>query len=198
MDFYFLKFKFISITWFMFFFLISIGISYIIISFNRKDYDLDKKKIWDLFFYLIVFSFIGARLSYAILNINLYKNNIFYILSLSHYNLYLLGGIITGVLVVLIFSKKNNVSFNKLIKLFSTPFYFSMMIGVWNFYFDRLAFLSIARSKLKLVLIVLSFIFFVGIVLENIFNTKNRNGYISIFILCFTIASYYTVKILII
>lgn len=192
MNLYFLKYKFISITWFMFFFLISIGMSYIIINFNRKDYELDKEKILDLFFYLIVFSFIGSRLSYAILNINLYKNNIFSVLSLSHYNLYLLGGIITGVLVILVFSKKNKISFSKLIKLFLTPFYFSMMIGVWSFYFDRLTFLSIAKSKLKLVLIVLSFIFFVGIVLENIFN--NKNNYISIFILCLTIASYYTVK----
>lgn len=195
MNLYFYKYKFISITWFMFFFLVCTGISYIIINFNRKDYDLDKEKTADLFFYLIIFSFIGARLSYVLFNMNLYKNNIFSILSLNHYNLYLLGGIITGVFVILIFSRKYNMNFNKLISFFLIPFYFSMMIGVWNFYFDRLTFLSITKSKIKFMLIILSFIFFSGIVLESV--TKNKSRYTSLFILCLTIAGYYFVKMLV-
>ena len=103
----------IGITWFMLLSVISIIIGYIYIKFTAKNYDIDKSKIEDAFPLIVASGFIGARLVYVLLNLDVYRDNLFDVVSLSHMNLYLYGGILFGLLTIYIISKKEKISFIK-------------------------------------------------------------------------------------
>jgi len=115
-----------------------IVISSFIIDLLSKEYNEDKKKVEDIYFLIIIGSFVGGRLVYGLANFHLFKDNILSIFKLSHYNISLLGGIILGLIILMISSKKLKISFDKLLKIFVIPFYFSMAIGIWILMFDRL------------------------------------------------------------
>ena len=72
------------------------------------------------------------------MNINIFKNNITSIFTISHYNLSLIGGVATGLIVLKFLSKKYNILFEKALKVFIIPFYLSMFVGVWYLIFDRI------------------------------------------------------------
>lgn len=190
---FFLTYKSINITWFMIFTIVSISISYIITGILAKEYKEDKNKIEDIFMILLIIGFIGARLSYALMNINLYKGNIFSIFKISHYNLSLLGGIIFGLLGLIVLSKKYNIVFEKLIKIFVVPFYFSMAISVWVFVFEGLL-LSVNNVKNNPIKVLyLSLLFFLAMILELILSRKSNNKYITPIILSIVMFLYYII-----
>ena len=155
-----------GISWFMFFVLTLGTIGYYIAKSLAVQYGEDKKKIEDIYLMILLSSFIGARLFYVLTHFNLYRDNLLGILKLSHYNLSLIGGVITGILVTFLISKKEKIQMDKLLKIILPPFYFAMAIGIWMGNFDRLLNLSSnLRSNPKMVLL-LSGIFLFGLILQ--------------------------------
>lgn len=155
-----------GISWFMFFVLTLGTIGYYMAKSLASQYGEDKKKIEDIYLFILLSSFIGARLFYVLTHFNLYRDNLLGILKLSHYNLSLIGGVITGILVTFLISKKEKIQMDKLLKIILPPFYFAMAIGIWMGNFDRLLNLSSnLRSNPKMVLL-LSGIFLFGLILQ--------------------------------
>ncbi|MCF6464664.1 prolipoprotein diacylglyceryl transferase family protein [Clostridium sp. Cult2] len=190
---FFFTYKSINITWFMTFAIILASISYVIAGILAKEYEEDKNKIEDIFMILLIVVFIGARLIYAIINIQSYKGNIFSIFKISHYNLSLLGGIIFGLLALLLLSKKYKVEFNKLFRIFVVPFYFSMAVGIWVLMFDRLLFSSTHLNNIPTSIISASLLFLMGMILELVLSKKFNNKYISSVILVVVMFLYYMI-----
>ena len=190
MNLYIFKFKAIGITYFMFFSIVSIAISYLLLRLTYKDYNVEKKSIEDMFFSLIFAGFIGARLSYVLLNYNMYKEDLLSIISINHFNLYLFGGIFAVILTIKYYSKKYEMNYGKLLSLISTPFYFSISIGIWALYFDSFIKTTIDKS---IVFLLLSLTFILGIVLETILN-KQQKAHISVINLFLVISFYYIIK----
>ena len=98
-----------GISWFMFFVLTLGTIGYYMAKSLASQYGEDKKKIEDIYLFILLSSFIGARLFYVLTHLNLFKDNLLSILKLSHYNLSLIGGLISGILVTFLIGKKEKI-----------------------------------------------------------------------------------------
>lgn len=163
-----------TISWFMFFLLTLGTIGYYIARSLGVYYGQDKKKIEDIYLMILLSSLIGARLFYVITHLNVFKSNLLSILKLSHYNLSLIGGVITGILVTFLISKKEKIIMDKLLKIMLPAFYFSMAVGIWIGNFDRLLKISSnLRNNPKMVLL-LSVIFLTALILELTFLKEER------------------------
>lgn len=169
-----------------------LGLSSFISNLMAKEYNEDKKKIEDIYFILIISGFIGARLSYVLMNLGLYKGNMGSIFKLTHYNLSLTGGLLVGLLTLLILSKKFKIDFNKLLKIFVVPFYFSMAIGIWLVIFDKfMVSLKISNNPIKV--LSLSIIFLLAMIGELVLGKKIEGKYLSPIILAVTMGLYYII-----
>lgn len=165
--------------------------SFIVEAFG-KEYEEDTEKIDDIFFSLLLGGFIGGRIFYALVNFNLYRGNILSLFKISHYNLSLIGSVITGLLVLVISSKKYKIELEKLLKIFAIPFYFSMAVGIWVVVFDKILLpLNISNNPVKI--LYLSIIFLVGMILEILASYKSKSKYITPIILLVVMGLYYLI-----
>lgn len=171
--------------------IISIVISYFIVNTLAEEYEEDKNKIENIFIVLLIGGFVGARLSYVLMNIHLYKGNISSIFKISHYNPSLIGGIIFGLLALMVLSKKYKIAFGKLLKIFVIPFYFSMAIGIWVLMFDRLLLYSSHIKNEPSKVLYLSLLFLTGMILELAISKRVNNKYITVIILTIVMVLYY-------
>lgn len=162
----FFEYKRFGISWFMFFVLTLGTIGYYMAKALGSEYGEDKKKIEDIYLMILLSSFIGARLFYVITHLNLYRDSLFCMFKLTHYNLSLIGAVITGLLVTFLISKREKIKMDKLLKINLPPFYFAMAIGIWMGNFDRLLNISSRlRNNPRMVLLV-SGVFLAGLILE--------------------------------
>lgn len=162
----FFEYKRFGISWFMFFVLTLGTIGYYMAKALGSEYGEDKKKIEDIYLMILLSSFIGARLFYVITHLNLYRDSLFSMFKLTHYNLSLIGAVITGLLVTFLISKREKIKMDKLLKINLPPFYFAMAIGIWMGNFDRLLNISSRlRNNPRMVLLV-SGVFLAGLILE--------------------------------
>lgn len=189
---FFLRYKSITISWFMAFAIGLIIVSSFIVEAFGKEYEEDTEKIDDIFFSLLLGGFIGGRIFYALVNFNLYRGNILSLFKISHYNLSLIGSVITGLLVLVISSKKYKIELEKLLKIFAIPFYFSMAVGIWVVVFDKILLpLNISNNPVKI--LYLSIIFLVGMILEILASYKSKSKYITPIILLVVMGLYYLI-----
>lgn len=181
MKLFFLQYKSITITWYMFFLVLALGVSYLTFKVLSRKFDKeDRKKLDDLFFYVVLFGFIGSRLSYVLFNFDLFKGRIRAIIIPSQYNLSLIGGVIVGLGVLYILSRRYKMDFIKSTNILLIPFYIAMSIGMWSFHFNIL--LS-PMAGVKMGALYLSLLFLLGLILELILQRKWKSKYISFVIL---------------
>lgn len=171
----FFTYKSIDISWFLAFAMGLTIISSFIVRSMANEYGEDVEKIEDIFFILIISSFMGSRLFYVLFNFDLYKDNLFSIFNLSYYNLSLLGGVASGVMTLMVLSKIYKIDFQRLLGIYVLPFYFSMAIGIWIVLFDKfLVSFSISKNPIKVFYI--SMIFLLAMILEVVgYSIKNKN-----------------------
>ena len=97
---------------------------------NLKKFNLDKKKLEDLFFYLFLSVVIGGRLGYVIFyNLYFYVQNPFEIIKVWQGGMSFHGALIGIILTTIIFSIKKNISIFKLSDLLSITAPFGIFLG---------------------------------------------------------------------
>lgn len=109
-----LNFGFLTVTWYAFLIVMSMLLGMFIILNNPKIKDISKKNkdmMYDYFFYLLIFSFLGARTWYVIFDMAYYINHIIEIPQIWLGGLAIHGGIIGGGFYTLYFSRKNKLNF---------------------------------------------------------------------------------------
>ena len=190
---FFFTFKSINITWFMAIGIVIATISYIITGFLAKEYKEDKNKIEDIFMVLLIVGFIGARISYVLMNLQSSKGKISSIFKISHDNLSLLGGLIFGVLTLILLSKIYKIEFYNLFRIYIIPFYFSMAVGIWILMFDLLLLASTHLNNDPIKILYVSLLFLMGLGLELVTSNKYNNKYISFIILVIVMFLYYMI-----
>lgn len=90
-------------------------LAFTLITKLAKDSSQDPDTYWDLFFWLMPVSILGARIYYVIFDWNrLYRGNILQIFNIRDGGLAIYGGIIAGVITVYVFVKKRKLSFLKM------------------------------------------------------------------------------------
>lgn len=108
--------------------------------FGQKFFGLKKETIIDLAPYLIIFGIIGARLYYCILNYSFYSRFPTEILAIRHGGISIHGAILGGLVGLIIFAKRRNISPFKLCDTTSIGLALGQAIGRWGNFFNSEAF----------------------------------------------------------
>ncbi len=103
---------------------------------EAKKYLIDEDFMINMFFYLIPFSLIGARLYYVIFNWSYYQNNIMEIFRVWEGGLAIHGSIIVGIIWIIFYSKKNKVNTLRLMDIVVVGLLIGQAIGRWGNFFN--------------------------------------------------------------
>ncbi len=110
----------LTIRWYSISYILGFIYFYFFALNNLKKFNLDKKKLEDLFFYLFLSVVIGGRLGYVIFyNLYFYVQNPFEIVKVWQGGMSFHGALIGIILTTIIFSIKKNISIFKLSDLLS-------------------------------------------------------------------------------
>jgi len=141
-----LSFGIIKIYWYGFFIVLGFFVSLLILNFLVKKYQINKDDMLNLVFYLFVFGILGARVYDIILEWRYYINNPLSVFKIWEGGLAIHGAIISGVLVVWFFIKKNKIrglsnnsilDFFKVSSLVVCALSLGQAIGRWGNYFNQ-------------------------------------------------------------
>ena len=120
----------LTIRWYSISYILGFIYFYFFAYSNLKQFNLDKKKPEDLFFYLFISVIIGGRLGYAIFyNLNFYIQNPFEILKVWQGGMSFHGALIGIILTTIIFAMKKSISIFKLSDLLSVTAPFGIFLG---------------------------------------------------------------------
>jgi phosphatidylglycerol:prolipoprotein diacylglycerol transferase len=102
-----------------------------------KWHGIKKDVIYDLFFYLIIGGFIGARLFYVLYNVNYFWQNPVDIIKIWQGGIAIHGALIFGILVLWWFARKHKFDFWKLSAIIAPGVALGQAIGRWGNYFNQ-------------------------------------------------------------
>jgi len=102
-----------------------------------KQYRLNKDKIYDLTFYLIIFGLIGDRLYYIFYAWDYYSKNLLDIFKIWEGGLAIHGAMIAGILVIYFYGKKHKITPWLLLDIFIIALPLAMAFGRWGNYFNQ-------------------------------------------------------------
>lgn len=191
----FFSFKSVSISWFLALTIVSVVVTYILLKFMTKDKKEDKENLENIFFSVLIFGFIGARIMYVILNLSTFLGSPLSIIKISHYNLSLVGGVIGGLITLFISVKVYKFKVYDLLNLFTPLFLISLAIGVWNFLFDVFLLNSYGLGNAKIRVLSMSSIFLIAAIMQFDLGRKSKYKYISLILLPLALIIYYIIKI---
>ena len=132
----FLDLGFITIYWYSILIFIAFLVGGTLALNEAKKWKISEDFMINLFFYLIVFSMLGARLYYVAFNLDYYLANPISILKVWEGGLAIHGGIIAGVIVIFIYSKKYNVNPIRVLDILAISLILGQAIGRWGNFFN--------------------------------------------------------------
>lgn len=127
----------INLYWYGFFIVLGIITALSLALYLGKKNSINKNKIWDLAFYLVLFGIIGARIYEIFLELPYYLKNPLQIIKIWEGGLAIHGGIIAGVIVLIVFARKNQLSFWKLGAIFAPGIALGQAIGRFGNWFNQ-------------------------------------------------------------
>ena len=125
----------LNIRWYSISYILGFSYFYFFALNNLKQFNLDKKKLEDLFFYLFLSVIIGGRLGYVIFyNLDFYFQNPLNILKVWQGGMSFHGALIGITLTIILFSRQKNISIFQLSDLLSITAPVGIFLGrVSNF-----------------------------------------------------------------
>lgn len=124
----------LPIRWYGIFIASAVFLGTIIALKQAKLNDIKENDFLDLLLYAIPVSIIGARLYYVIFSWDLYRDNPIQALNFRSGGLAIHGVLIGAVLTTIIFTKKRNISFWKLVDTAAPSLILGQAIGRWGNY----------------------------------------------------------------
>ncbi len=122
----------ISITWYALFIVTGLLIGTYIGAKEAIKHNIKEEKFYDMLFYLLIFSFLGARIWYVVFEGNYYMQNPSEIIKIWHGGLAIHGGIVGGASYLLYFAKKNNIKPLILTDIAAPSLILGQAIGRWG------------------------------------------------------------------
>lgn len=95
---------------------------------------------YDLAIYAVILSVIGARIYYVVFSWDQYKNDLLSIFNIRQGGLAIYGGVITAIIVVIVFARVKKLSFWQLADTAVLGLISGQIIGRWGNFFNREAF----------------------------------------------------------
>ena len=127
---------FIKIYWYSIVILLGILFAYVIIMNEAKKFGINKEFMTNLIFYIILFSIIGARLYYVLFNLPYYTSHPVEIFKVWEGGLAIHGGIILGLILIIIYTKKYQVSTFRILDIIVVGLLIGQTIGRWGNFFN--------------------------------------------------------------
>ena len=126
----------ISIKWYSLFILLGMLIGGYIVLREAKNWEINENFVINLFFYVVIFGLIGARLYYVLFNLDYYSKDPISILKIWEGGLAIHGGIIVGIITLLIYCKKYKVKIPLMMDIAIPGLIIGQAIGRWGNFFN--------------------------------------------------------------
>ncbi len=140
----------IQIYWYSLFIFLGIVLASIIICKEAKKQNIDEEFLLNLTFNAIVFGIIGARIYYVLFNIPYYLSSPIEMFKIWNGGLAIHGGLLAGLVVTIIYSKKHNVDAIKMLDIIVVGVIIAQAVGRWGNFFNSEAYGTITTvSNLK-------------------------------------------------
>lgn len=130
----------INIYWYSVMIMIGAITAFILIKREAKRRNIDDNFIINLVFYTFLFGLIGARAYYVLFNLDYFLSNPIEIIQIYNGGLAIHGGILAGALTIIIFCKKHNVNFLKVLDICVVGLIVAQAIGRWGNFFNQEAY----------------------------------------------------------
>lgn len=140
MDRVFLDLGSIKIYYYSIFILLGVIVGGVFVFLELRKNKIDKDKFFDMFFYTIIFAFLGARIYYVLFNLSYYLSNPIEIFYIWHGGLAIHGGILGGLLYLLYYSRKHKLNLVKLLDVLVVGLIIGQAIGRWGNFFNSEAY----------------------------------------------------------
>lgn len=127
---------FIKIYWYSVMILLGVFFAYIFIMSEAKRFGINKDFMFNLIFYIVLFSIIGARLYYVLFNLPYYTSHPIEIFKVWEGGLAIHGGIILGLIWIIIYTKKYQVSTFRILDIIVVGLLLGQSIGRWGNFFN--------------------------------------------------------------
>lgn len=122
-----------NITWYAFFIVFAMLIGAIIILMNKHIRKINKNDLmYDYFFWLVIWSFLGARTWYVLFDLNYYLHNLSEIIKIWHGGLAIHGALLFGGVYTYYFARKHYINFFLLTDALIPALLLGQSIGRWG------------------------------------------------------------------
>lgn len=129
-----------GIHWYSIMIVLGLVCAIIVSNFEIKRQNINKNFFTNLIFYVVLFGIIGARLYYVLFNWDYYSVNPIEILKIWHGGLAIHGGIIAGIIVTIIYTKKYKLNTFKMMDIMVVGVIIAQAIGRWGNFFNQEAY----------------------------------------------------------
>ena len=130
----------IQIKWYSFFIFIAMITGSILFFLEAKKKGLKNEDIENILFYGLLIGILGTRLYYVLFNLDYYFSNPLEILMVWKGGLAIHGGIIGGLIVMIVYSKKKNLNLLMLLDIIVVGLILAQAIGRWGNFFNSEAY----------------------------------------------------------
>lgn len=136
-----------ELRWYSILILLGVIIAYFLIRTESSRFKIKHEFIFNLMFWTIIFSIVGARLYYVIFNMSYYKEHLDEIFMVWNGGLAIHGGLLVGFIVVLIYCHKYRVNTKKILDIVVPAVILGQAIGRWGNFFNGEAFGGVVEYK---------------------------------------------------
>lgn len=125
-----------QIKWYSVLILLGVIIGYYLLQKEAKKYNYPKDFIFNMFFWVMIFGFIGARLYYVVFNWSFYRTDPLSIFKIWEGGLAIHGGLLFGFLVMLFYTRKYHANLFKITDMATISVLLGQAIGRWGNFFN--------------------------------------------------------------
>ncbi len=126
-----------KIYWYGLFIFISSIVSFLVFYFLAKKEKIEKRRIFDIFFWVVLFGVIGARFFYVLYYLSYYIKNPLEIFIISNGGLAIFGGLVFGFLSLFVYCKIQKQNLSKILNIVSMSLLSGQIIGRFGNYFNQ-------------------------------------------------------------
>lgn len=136
MDPVFLKIGNFEIKWYSILILLGVIIGYYLLQKEAKKYNYPQDFIFNMFFWIMIFGFIGARLYYVVFNWSLYRADPLSIFKIWEGGLAIHGGLLFGFITAVFYCRRYHANLFKITDMASISVLLGQAIGRWGNFFN--------------------------------------------------------------
>ena len=122
----------IQVYWYSVFILLGFLVGGTLALWEAKKWEISEDFMINLFFYIIIFAFLGARIYYILFNLEYYMNDPISMIKVWEGGLAIHGGIIACTIFIIFYTKKYKVDTLRILDILAVSLIIGQAIGRWG------------------------------------------------------------------